>query len=126
MQVFNVGVLELLLILILAFVIMGPKRSVIIARKVGLWIRNLIQSPFWREILSTSNEIRDLPNRIMDDAELQQMIQELDLSSQDIKDILSQTQSETRAELQDVEQRINQELHIEPPPNNESIDEIET
>lgn len=124
MQFFNVGVLELLFILILAFVVLGPGRSVKIARTVGAWIRNFVKSPFWREIITTSNEIRDLPNRIMDDAELQQMIAELDLSSQDIKDILTQAQSETRTELQEVEEQINQELQSKPSPSKKLSDEI--
>ena len=124
MQFFNVGVLELLFILVLAFVVLGPGRSVKMARNIGVWIRNFVKSPFWRDIITTSNEIRDLPNRIMDDAELQQMITELDLSSQDIKDILSQTQSETKTELQDIEKHINQELQSKPSPTEEHSDEI--
>jgi hypothetical protein len=124
MQFFNVGVLELLFILVLAFVVLGPSRSVKMARNIGVWIRNFVKSPFWRDIITTSNEIRDLPNRIMDDAELQQMITELDLSSQDIKDILSQTQSETRTELQEVEEQINQDLQSDPSSREKTSDEI--
>ena len=116
MQFFNVGVLELLFILVLAFVVLGPGRSVKMARNIGVWIRKFVKSPFWRELISTSNEIRDLPNRIMDDAELQQMISELDLSSQDIKDIIGQAQSETRTGLQEVENQINQDLQLNPSP----------
>ena len=122
MQFLNVGVLELLFVLVLAFVVMGPKRSVKVARQAGVWIRNFVKSPFWRELLTTSNEIRDLPNRIMDDAELQQMIAELDLSSQDIKDILSQTQSETSSELQELENHINESLQSNPPFSEKPID----
>ena len=124
MQVFNVGVLELLLILILAFVVLGPGRSVKIARQVGVWIRNFVKSPFWRELVTTSHEIRDLPNRIMDDAELQQMIADLDLSSQDIKDALTQVQSETRSELREAEEHIKQELQSHPTPGDKPSDEI--
>lgn len=123
MQIFNVGVLEILFILILAFVVLGPKRTIKTARDVGGWIRNLAKSPIWREILTTSSEIRDLPKRIMDDAELQNLIEELDLSTQEVKDILSQTQSESKAELANLEDQINLELNAIPPPSNKSNDD---
>ena len=123
MQIFNVGVLEILFILILAFIVLGPKRTIKTARDVGSWIRNLAKSPFWREIVSTSSEIRDLPRRIMDDAELQNLVEELDLSTQEIKDILNQTQSTTKAELAQFEDQINQEIHANSAPEEKPFDE---
>lgn len=115
MQIFNVGVLELLFILIIAFIVLGPKRTITTARDVGRWIRNLARSPIWRDIVSTSSEIRDLPRKMMDDAELQKLITELDLSAQEVKDILVQTQIETDQELSKLEDEINQELQSSPP-----------
>ena len=114
MQIFNVGVLELLFILIIAFIVLGPKRTITTARDVGNWVRNLARSPIWRDIVSTSSEIRDLPRKMMDDAELQKLITELDLSAQEVKDILVQTQIETDEELSKLEEEINQELQSEP------------
>lgn len=114
MQVFNVGVLELLFILIIAFIVLGPKRTITTARDAGRWIRNLARSPIWREIVSTSSEIRDLPRKMMDDAELQKLVNELDLSAQEVKEILVQTQVETDAELAKLEKEINHELQSEP------------
>ena len=122
MQIFNVGVLEILFILILAFVVLGPKRTIKFARDVGGWLRNFVKSPIWREILTTSNEIQDLPKRIMDDAELQNLIEDLDLSTQEVKDILSQTQTESETELANLEDQINQELIINPLPSDKSND----
>lgn len=123
MQVFNVGALELLFILILAFLVLGPKRAIKSARVVGGWIRNLVSSPIWREIIHTSNEIRDLPKKIMDDAELVKMIDELDLSTQEIKEILSQTQSETETSLTSLEEEIDQELQSMPSQRNHPTEE---
>jgi len=123
MQIFNVGVLELLFILIIAFIVLGPKRTIKSAGDVGAWIRNFIKSPFWREIMTTSNEIRDLPKKFMNDAELQKMIEDLDLSTQEIKDMISQTQTETESELHDLQEQINQEMPTNPPPIEEFFDE---
>ncbi len=115
MQVFNVGVLELLFILIIAFIVLGPKRTITTARDFGKWVRNLARSPIWRDIVSTSSEIRDLPRKMMDDAELQKLITELDLSTQEVKEILTQTQMETNVELAKLEEEINQDLQETPP-----------
>jgi Sec-independent protein translocase protein TatA len=123
MQIFNVGALELLFILILAFILLGPKRTITTARNIGAWIRNLVKSPFWRDIVRTSNEIRELPKKMMDDAELQKMIEELDLSTQEIKDILIQSQLETETELSKLEQAVNQELQSPPTSANNPPDE---
>jgi Sec-independent protein translocase protein TatA len=114
MQVFNVGVLELLFILIIAFIVLGPKRTITTARDFGRWVRNLAKSPIWRDIVSTSSEIRDLPRKMIDDAELQKLITELDLSTQEVKEILTQTQMETNVELAKLEEEINQELQETP------------
>lgn len=123
MQVFNVGVLELLFILIIAFIVLGPRRAIQTARQVGVWVRNLVRSPFWRDILRTSNEIRDLPKKIMDDAELQHLIEELDLSTQDIKQMITQAQTETEAELQSIEGEISQGLNANPVPSDKLADD---
>jgi sec-independent protein translocase protein TatB len=125
MQIFNVGVLELLFILIIAFIVLGPKRTITAARDVGRWIRNLARSPIWREIVSTSSEIRDLPRKMMDDAELQKLITELDLSTQEVREILSQTQMETDQELAKLEDEINQELQSTSPPHDDPFDDLE-
>ena len=50
----------------------------------------------------------------MDDAELQKLIKELDLSTQEVREILSQTQIETDEELSLLEDEINQELQSTP------------
>jgi Sec-independent protein translocase protein TatA len=64
MQIFNVGVLEILFILILAFVVLGPRKTIKTARDVGVWVRNLAKSPIWRDIVTTSSEIRDLTQEV--------------------------------------------------------------
>jgi Sec-independent protein translocase protein TatA len=123
MQIFNVGVLEILFILILAFVVLGPRRTIKTARDVGVWIRNLVKSPIWRDIVSASSEIRDLPKKLMDDAELQRMVEELDLSTQEIKEIISQSQRETETELTKLEGEIDQEFQHNPLKNDHPVDE---
>ena len=114
MQIFNVGALEVLFIMILAFIILGPKRTIESARDVGRWIRDLIKSPFWRDVVSTSNEIRNLPKRMMYDVELQKLVEDLDLSTQEIKEIIKQTRIETEDELNKLNGEIDQDWRSMP------------
>ena len=123
MQIFNVGVLEILFILILAFVVLGPRKTIKTARDVGVWVRNLAKSPIWRDIVSASSEIRDLPRKLMDDAEVQKMVEELDLSAQEVKGILSQAERETTKELTKLEGEIDQELQHDLQENDHPVDE---
>ncbi len=94
MKVFNVGILEALLILILALIVLGPQRAIKTAREAGVWVRKIIQSPLWRELVATSNEIRDFPKKIMDDVELQKLTDELDKVSNEVKSNLEDIQKE--------------------------------
>ncbi len=118
MQVFNVGALEILFILILAFIVLGPQKAIKTARDIGAWIRNMIRSPIWRDIVQTSSEIREFPKKVMDDAELSNLIEELDLSSQEVKDILKQTRSEAETTLTDLETNLAQEINPQPSKDN--------
>jgi Sec-independent protein translocase protein TatA len=80
MQLFNVGALELLFILLLALIVLGPRKTIKTAGEVGRWIKDLLQSQFWQDLQKTSNEIRSLPKKLMDEAEIQKTIDELDRS----------------------------------------------
>ena len=61
----------------------------------------------------------------MDDAELQKLITELDLSTQEVKDILSQTQMETDQALSELGDEINQELQSTPSQRDHPANDIE-
>ncbi|HOM68144.1 MAG TPA: hypothetical protein PLA02_02365 [Brevefilum fermentans] len=114
MQIFNVGIGELLFILALAFIVLGPKKAVVTARKIGVWLRNLVTSPLWREAMNASNEVYDLPRHILDDAELQSLVNELDLSAQEIENTLDQAHLETQAELSSINDAFNSGFHANP------------
>lgn len=109
MQVFNVGILELLFILIIAFIVLGPAKTVKTMGDVGRWIKNLSKSPIWQDLMATSQEIRDLPNKIMDEAELEKTLRELERSTDEINRSLHQVQAETEQELSEINEEIKQE-----------------
>ena len=85
MKLLNVGALEFVLILLLALIVLGPRKAVKTAGEVGRWIKNLFKSEFWQELQKTSREIQDLPKKMMDEAEIQKTIKELDRSEAALK-----------------------------------------
>jgi sec-independent protein translocase protein TatB len=91
MQIFGVGPLEFLLVLVLALVIMGPEDMVGTARKLGQWVYRVVRSPTWRAILETSQDLRDLPTKIIRDAGLDETIQEIKQTASDVKSDLDET-----------------------------------
>ena len=82
MKIFNIGAPELIAILLLTLIVLGPQRIVETARKMGVWIRKLNRSPMWRDVVSTSNEIRDLPRKVMEEAGLNEAIAELNQTTE--------------------------------------------
>lgn len=91
MEVFNIGAPEFLFIILLVFIILGPKRAVEMAGQVGRWVRDLARSPIWKDIVSTSKEIKDIPKKIMDEAEIQNTIDEIERSTQEINQAINES-----------------------------------
>jgi Sec-independent protein translocase protein TatA len=103
MELFNIGAPEFLFIVLLVFIVLGPKRAVDMAGQVGRWVRDLVKSPFWRDIVSTSKDIKDIPRKIMDEAEIQNTIDEIERSTkginQELNDIGESNKGAARPEL---------------------------
>ena len=83
MQFIGIGPLEFLLIAVIAIIVLGPKGMVKAARETGKLIRKVIRSPLWREMMDTSREIRDLPNKIAREAGIDEDLEELRRSARD-------------------------------------------
>lgn len=81
MDFLGVGPMELLLIVILALIILGPKDMQKAGRSMGRWMNNLVKSDTWKMIRQASNRIKYLPNELMREAGLE----ELKNTSQTIK-----------------------------------------
>lgn len=80
MEFFNIGGLELLLILVIALVALGPDRIVKVGHTLGSWLRKLSKNVLFREVVQTTDEIRNYPRKILDEAHLNP--EELDLFKQ--------------------------------------------
>lgn len=77
MEILGIGPLELFFILLIALIVLGPGDMVKAGRTLGHFLRKIITSPEWRTIQKASRELRYLPNRLMREANLEDISTEL-------------------------------------------------
>lgn len=92
MEVLGIGPLELLFILLIALIILGPGDMVNAGRTLGRFLRRIVTSPEWRTVQKASRELRYLPNKLMREASLEDLSKELS----DINKIGGQLTSEVK------------------------------
>src|SRR3990172_6244716 len=68
MEILGIGTPELVFIVIIALIVLGPKDMQKAGRTIGKWLRNIVTSDGWKVFQQTSRELRTLPNRLMRDA----------------------------------------------------------
>jgi Sec-independent protein translocase protein TatA len=105
MEFLGIGPLELVFILIIALIILGPRDMVKTGRTIGRFLRSIVQSPAWNTVQQTSRELRYLPNKLIREAgleedakALQQISKELDMrpDTQSLAKSLLSTQREAQ------------------------------
>ena len=77
MEILGIGPLELLFILLIALIVLGPGDMVKAGRTLGRFMRRIITSPEWRTVQKASRELRYLPNRLMREANLEDLQKDL-------------------------------------------------
>lgn len=87
MRIFNVGLLEIVFIFLLALIVLGPRKAIETAGDIGRWLNKLMKSQFWKELMITSREIQDLPRKIMNESEIQTTIKELNHAKSEIQEM---------------------------------------
>ena len=73
MEILGIGPSELLFIVIIALIVLGPRDMQKAGRTVGKWLRKIVTSDGWRLFQQTSREIQTLPNRLMREAALDEL-----------------------------------------------------
>lgn len=87
MEFFGVGPLELFFIVFLALILIGPKDMVKTSRTLGAWLNKFVRSDTYKVIQKTGAEIRDLPNTLMREANLEEARSEMERWKQDVNQI---------------------------------------
>lgn len=105
MEIFSIGPLELLYILLIALIILGPQDMIKTGRTIGHFFNKLVRSSTWKTIQRTTQELRQLPTYLMREANLEEAMKDLP-TSESIKreaglDDLKSTLSQTNQDLSD-------------------------
>ena len=99
MQIFNIGPVEFLLILLIMFILLGPEGMIKTARQIGGWIRQAVRSPIWRDIMGYSQEIRELPTKIVRETGLDEDLAEIKKTAQLTTSEINQSMKEANDEV---------------------------
>ncbi len=108
--IFGIGIPEILIVVVLALIILGPQDMVKTARKLGRWVYRVYHSPTWRMIISTSQELRELPTRFVREAGLEDTVEAVKNTTSDVRAQLKEVTSGMSAELKDATRAASSEL----------------
>ena len=95
MDFLGVGPLELLFIIVIALIVLGPRDLAKHARTVGRFLNRLYKSETWRTITDASRSLRTLPNRLAREAALEEL--------QEVRENLEETRKTLSADLSPID-----------------------
>ncbi len=71
MEILGVGPSELIFIIVIALIVLGPKDMQKAGRTIGRWLNQLVRSDGWKAFQQTSREIRNIPTTLMREANME-------------------------------------------------------
>jgi sec-independent protein translocase protein TatB len=85
LEILGIGPLELVLILILALIILGPKDMEKAGRKLAQGLVKIIRSDTWKTVSQTSQKLKTLPNELMREAGLEEIKKDISPIDNELK-----------------------------------------
>lgn len=85
MDILGIGPTELAFIILIALILLGPKEMEKTGRTIGRFLRDMTRSEGWRAFRDTSRELRNLPNRLMREANIEDIQKEVGKIGKDIE-----------------------------------------
>jgi len=70
MELFGIGIVEVILVLLIALLLLGPQDTIKAGRNLGRAVRRFFSSEEWRTLLEASREIRTIPEKLLEDTGL--------------------------------------------------------
>ena len=70
MEILGVGPSELIFIIIIALIVLGPKDMQKAGKSIGQYLNKLVKSDGWKVFQQTSREIRNIPTNLMREANM--------------------------------------------------------
>jgi sec-independent protein translocase protein TatB len=77
MEILGIGPLELLFIVLIALIVLGPKDMIKAGKTIGRTLRTIVSSDTWRVVNQASREVRNLPNRLIREAGIDELQKQL-------------------------------------------------
>jgi hypothetical protein len=103
MQIFGIGPLELLLVILIMLILLGPREMLATAYKIGQLIRKVVRSPMWGTLMDTSREIRDLPKTILQETTLEKDFDEIKKIAETPGKMIEDASKELTVEIEPIE-----------------------
>lgn len=89
MDIFGIGPTELAFIILIALILLGPKEMEKTGRTIGRFLRDMTKSEGWQAFRDTSRELRNLPNRLMREANIEDIQNNVGKIGKDIEESAS-------------------------------------
>ena len=123
MELFGIGIFEVLLIMLIALIFLGPQDTIKAGRNLGRAVRRFFSSEEWRALLEASREIRTIPEKLLEDTGLDSP-EDLLPSEEEFRkeaglDDLAQNVAEWNADISEMKKEAGEEQpgQILPPDN---------
>jgi sec-independent protein translocase protein TatB len=111
MDILGIGWLELVFILIIAMIVVGPRDLGKVGKQIGHFLNRVYKSENWKMFNDASRTLRNLPNRLAREAALE------DLDS--IRDSLKDTGQKIKGKMDDFNSSLESWTPALVPPKNE-------
>ncbi len=122
MEFLGVGPMELLFIIIIALVVIGPRDIGKAARSMGRFLNRLYKSDTWRMLLDTSRTLRNLPERLAREAALEELQQAREAAIEELE-VVRQSAGKIGKEISKEVEVLDQEIREAKPAVESHTDE---
>jgi len=98
MEILGIGISELIFVILIALVVLGPRDMQKTGKTIGRWLNKIVRSSEWQEIKNASRKLKTLPNQLMREANLDEIQAELgQYRNKDIKVTMPDEKSDEAA-----------------------------
>ena len=112
MEFLGVGPTELILIIILALVLVGPRDMAKFGRDAGRFLNKLYRSPTWRTMNDASREIRNLPTRLAREAEFDTVKKDLEEARKNLEDTVKAASTGLEKDVRAASQGLEKDVKV--------------
>lgn len=86
MEIFNIGIVELVFILLLMLVLLGPEGMLKTARNIASLVRKILHSPIWADLMRINQDFQEMPTRLMREAGVDEIKKEIADTERDVRE----------------------------------------